>query len=293
MSNYSEIFFSTFTKYSGYIWSEITFQTETWYVNYFWWLIIISAVIWGLEILFPWRKKQPIFRKDFWLDCFYMFFNFLIFKIVIFASFSALVTAGFENIVGHPSELALLDANKMSFWLQIIVFFVSLDFIQWIVHYCFHRFNFLWQFHKVHHSVQEMGFAAHFRYHWMENVIYTPAKYLMVLLIGGFDHSSVFIIYYINIAIGHLNHANVNLNYGPLKFILNNPAMHIWHHSYSLPNNKKHGVNFGISLSVWDYIFRTNYIPKSGRDIKIGFKKLDQFPKTFIGQLVYPMFRKK
>jgi sterol desaturase/sphingolipid hydroxylase (fatty acid hydroxylase superfamily) len=36
-----------------------------------------------------------------------------------------------------------------------------------------------------------------------------------------------------------------------------------------MPN--KYGVNFGISLSVWDYIFKTNYIPKDGRDIELGF----------------------
>jgi hypothetical protein len=32
-----------------------------------------------------------------------------------------------------------------------------------------------------------------------------------------------------------------------------------------MPN--KYGVNFGISLSVW-IIFKTNYIPKDGRDIE-------------------------
>jgi sterol desaturase/sphingolipid hydroxylase (fatty acid hydroxylase superfamily) len=30
--------------------------------------------------------------------------------------------------------------------------------------------------------------------------------------------------------------------------------MHIWHHSKKIPN--KYGVNFGISLSLWDYIFK-------------------------------------
>ncbi|CAN0599421.1 unnamed protein product, partial [Ectocarpus sp. 12 AP-2014] len=50
-------------------WNSILFKVP-WYTNYFWGLIVISLLIWGLEILFPWRKQQSIFRKDFWLDAF-------------------------------------------------------------------------------------------------------------------------------------------------------------------------------------------------------------------------------
>ena len=50
--------------------------------NYFYYLIVLSLAVWGLELVFPWRKNQPAFRKDFWLDAFYMFFNFFIFSLV-------------------------------------------------------------------------------------------------------------------------------------------------------------------------------------------------------------------
>jgi sterol desaturase/sphingolipid hydroxylase (fatty acid hydroxylase superfamily) len=63
--------------------------------------------------------------------------------------------------------------------------------------------------------------------------------------------------------------------------------MHIWHHSKKMPN--KYGVNFGISLSVWDYIFKTNYIPKDGRDIELGFNDENEFPHDFIKQEFYPL----
>jgi sterol desaturase/sphingolipid hydroxylase (fatty acid hydroxylase superfamily) len=127
----------------------------------------------------------------------------------------------------------------------------------------------------------------------MENIFYTPAKYIVLLLIGGFEPSSVFVIYYINIAIGHLNHANLNVDYGPFKYILNNPKMHIWHHAKELPESHPHGMNYGISLSIWDYLFGTNYIPRSGRDIKLGFEELEHFPKTFAKQLIFPFGQRK
>lgn len=290
---YINLFIDSLKEFGGYMWNEITFQVVPWYQNYFWWLIVLSLVVWGLEVTFPWRKNQKVIRKDFWLDTFYMFFNFYIFKLVFFAGLAAISSKAFVDLLGGNTEvISLFDARELPYWVQIVVFFLAMDFIQWFVHVLLHKFDFLWQFHKVHHSVEEMGFAAHLRYHWMENVFYTPAKYIVLLLIGGFEPSSVFVIYYTNIAIGHLNHANLNLDYGPLKFILNNPKMHIWHHAKTLPEERKNGANFGISLSIWDYIFRTNYIPSSGRDIELGFNNMEKFPDSFLAQNIYPIGKK-
>ena len=68
--------------------------------------------------------------------------------------------------------------------------------------------------------------------------------------------------------------------------------MHIWHHAKELPENRKTGVNFGITLSIWDYIFKTNYIPHNGRDIELGFENDENFPQDFISQELYPLREK-
>jgi sterol desaturase/sphingolipid hydroxylase (fatty acid hydroxylase superfamily) len=68
--------------------------------------------------------------------------------------------------------------------------------------------------------------------------------------------------------------------------------MHIWHHAFEMPESRKYGINFGISLSLWDFIFGTAAIPHSGRDIKLGFPGLDKFPDNFIQQEIYG-FKKK
>ena len=73
-------------------------------------------------------------------------------------------------------SLAIVDITSLPTWLQLLVFFIVLDFVQWFTHSLLHRFKFLWKFHQVHHSVKEMGFAAHLRYHWMENIFYKPLK---------------------------------------------------------------------------------------------------------------------
>lgn len=290
--NYWNAFTQSFSNFGHYIWSEITFQVTPWYQNYFWLLIILSLVVWGLEIAFPWRKNQAIFRKDFWLDGFYMFFNFYIFALVI-SGFYELISLLATDAGYTANSIAIINIQEMPKWLGLLLFFLLNDFVQWFTHVLLHRYTFLWRFHKVHHSVEEMGFAAHLRYHWMENVLYKPLKTLVVLLLVGGEPSDAFIVHYFAIAIGHLNHANLALDYGPFKYILNNPKMHIWHHAHELPEDRPYGMNFGISLSVWDYLFGTNYIPSNGRDIKLGFPGLKQFPKSFFGQLICGFRREK
>jgi sterol desaturase/sphingolipid hydroxylase (fatty acid hydroxylase superfamily) len=286
-----ELFIQSLTDTARWTWNSIIFQVP-WYTNYFWGLIIISLIIWGLEILFPWRKSQGLFRKDFWLDVFYMFFNFFVFAIVITGVYSILEKAFGEFGITIES-LSLIDMSGLDMIWQLLIFFVTLDFVQWFTHILLHRVPLFWQFHKVHHSVVEMGFAAHLRFHWMENILYKPLKTLGVMIIGGFEPEQAYIVHFAAISIGHLNHANIKLTYGPLKYIFNNPVMHLWHHVYHLPKDRVHGMNYGISLSLWDYLFGTASIPDSKNgEIKLGFPGVEEFPKDFGGQFVYGFRRK-
>ena len=276
---------------ANWVWQLIVFQVP-WYQNYFYGLILISLLVWGLEILFPWRKEQKVIRKDFWLDGFYMFFNFFVFSIAI-SGFYRVLELFFSGIGIGMSSIALLDLSSLPSWAQLLIFFILSDLVQWGTHVLLHRVPAFWRFHQVHHSVIEMGFAAHLRYHWMENILYKPLKTLVVMFIGGFEPSQAFIVHFIAISIGHLNHANIKLTWGPLKYLINNPVMHLWHHSKRLPKGQMPGVNFGISLSLWDYLFGTSYLPKEDPDIELGFENVEEFPKGFWGQLKFGFHKEK
>jgi len=288
MNKYLDTFINAFNGTVDWTWKSIFFEVP-WYTNYFWGLITISLFVWVLEIIFPWRKEQSVFRKDFWLDGFYMFFNFFIFSIAI-SGFYRLIQVGFSDIGITSKSIAFIDPSSWPMWLQLLVFFVILDFVQWFTHTLLHKYSFLWKFHKVHHSVKEMGFAAHLRYHWMENIFYKPLKTFAVMILFGFEPEQAYIVHFIAITIGHFNHANIKITWGPLKYIINNPVMHLHHHAYDVPEGR-YGVNFGISLSLWDYIFKTNYIPEDSGTIDLGFPGVDKFPKSFIDQNTYG-FRK-
>ena len=285
-----EIITSAYSNYAKYLWSEIT--QPSWN-NYFYWLIGISLLFFGLELLRPWRKDQPKFRKDFWLDAFYMFFNFFLFSLVIYNAASEVVVNWFHQFLGlfGIENLVAIQIGSWPIWVQLLVLLIVRDFIHWNVHRMLHRVAWLWEFHKVHHSVEEMGFAAHLRYHWMENVVYRVLEYIPLAMIG-FGIQEFFIVHAFTTLVGHFNHSNLRVPLGPLKYIFNNPQMHIWHHARKMPKQHRYGMNYGLTLSIWDYLFKTACIPHDGRDIPLGFHGMKEFPKTFWGQNTHG-FRKK
>ena len=285
---YWEIITTSYKGYWDYLKQEILYPG--WH-NYFYWLIGISLFFWLWEIVFPWRKKQSIIRKDFWLDGFYMFFNFFIFSLIGYNAVSNVAVEAFNDFLGlfGISNLVAFEIQSWPYWTQLLTLFLIRDFIQYNVHQVLHRVPILWEFHKVHHSVEQMGFAAHLRFHWMETVVYRTLEYIPLAMIG-FGINDFIIVHLFALSVGHFNHSNINIPLGPLKYILNNPQMHIWHHAYSTSWPRKYGVNFGLTLSIWDYLFKTNHIPESGRDIDLGFEDLEKFPQGFLKQAGYPLF---
>ena len=97
MEWYYEIFLNNFRGYATYLWHEVL---HLHWGNYFYWLIAISLAVYALELLFPWRKNQPALRRDFWLDGFYMFFNFFLFSLVGYAAVSSVCRSGFQRPSG-------------------------------------------------------------------------------------------------------------------------------------------------------------------------------------------------
>jgi len=294
LSDYWQLFVDSYRNYANWLWDQILFRSQPWYYNYFWMLNTVSLLFILLEAWKPWREGQPVLRKDFWLDFFYMYFNFFLFSLLIYEAGANVVVAFFRDIqlqLGFDL-IGVVDVHSWPVWFQLLAFFILRDFIQWLIHVMLHRVPFLWNFHKVHHSVKEMGFAAHLRFHWMENIVYGTLQYLPLAFIG-FDLNHAFVVFLITTFIGHWNHANFTTNIGFLKYIFNNPEMHIWHHAKHLPPDRKYGVNFGLSLSIWDYLFRTNYIPHNGRDIELGFPGDEDFPHDFVRQNIYGLVPKK
>ncbi|MBX2814655.1 MAG: sterol desaturase family protein [Saprospiraceae bacterium] len=335
MQEYWDVFVNGYLGYARYLWYEITHPSLT---NYFYWLILVSLFFFSLEVVIPWRKGQKLFRKDFWLDAFYMFFNFFLFSLIVYNAASdvivKLLNDGIHSLLGI--DLSMINPMyQWPLWAVLLVGFFVRDFVQWWVHRLLHRSPRLWEFHKVHHSVEQMGFAAHLRFHWMETVVYRFCEYLPLALLG-IGLYDFFVIHIFTLAIGHFNHSNITVSgrltsgilglligiviatssfdvhiltapsiwtqvivvlgcalltsiiLGPfMKKVFNNPEMHLWHHVHDFPQEHPYGINFGLSLAIWDYLFGTAYVPKEDPSIKLGFPGVEKFPDSFVNQVTY------
>ncbi|MEM7206082.1 MAG: sterol desaturase family protein [Planctomycetota bacterium] len=284
-TDYLALFLESTRGYARYLAYEVSHPH---WGNYVYWLLGLSALVYALELLVPWRREQPRLRRDFWLDGFYMFFNFFVFSLVGYAGASEVAVRAFRDALAAIGidNLVAVEVGSWAPWLQVLTLFVFRDFVHWHVHRLLHRVPWLWEFHKVHHSVVQMGFAAHLRFHWMETVVYRTLEYVPLALIG-FGIDDFLVAHLVALGIGHLNHANVRVPMGPLRYLLNHAEMHIWHHARDLPGGHRYGVNYGLSLSVWDWLFGTACIPAGGRDLALGFPGLEGFPRSFVGQAVH------
>ena len=258
--------------------------------QYFFWLMLISILCFVLERLAPWRKDQRVLRNQFSQDLFWLVFNGHYLGVLL-AHVAAwmFLTLG-RSAVGMVT--GLYDAAWLSgqqLWVQCILFLVIRDFVEWLIHNLLHKVPFLWEFHKLHHSIEALDWIGNFRFHWMEVVVYRTLSYLPLVLLGV-DGRAILWMAIVGTLIGHLNHSNLRISWGPLRYLINSPRMHVWHHDEVLHGG--HGQNFGVVLSVWDWIFGTAYFPEDREQPeKLGFKGLDRYPRSILKRLVYPFWK--
>lgn len=261
------------------------------YLQYYFWLAATSLLVFILERLSPWRREQKVFRKQFWQDLFWLVFNGHYLGLVLALVSGKLILWLNSYLHAHgwplPQELAFLAGAPL--WLQFIVFFLLKDFLEWNIHRLLHIVPWLWEFHKLHHSIEELDWIGNFRFHWGEVVVYKTLSYLPLVVLGV-DGTVILIIAIIGTLMQDLNHANLPIDYGPLKYILNSPRMHVWHHDVEM--HGKGGQNFGIVLSVWDWLFGTVYWPKDrDQPQRLGFQGMEAYPRNVTARLFYPFYR--
>ena len=107
LEKYINLIGNSYKGYFNYLISEFTNLSWS---NYFYGLLAISLIVWLLEIIFPWRKNQPVFRKDFWLDLGYLFFNFFILNLILLIALSNVTEQLFNDFLA-VFNLQLVNIN--------------------------------------------------------------------------------------------------------------------------------------------------------------------------------------
>lgn len=270
-----------------------------------------------LLAFFVWYKSKQktsffnyLFNRKIWfsnsaiVDYFFIFFNGLI-KIFLIAPFLILgLTLSF-----HVNEiLTSYGLNIHLDWpiIPVLILYTLCitiigDFASYIVHFAMHKWEWLWEFHKIHHSATTLNPITQYRLHPIELII-NNAKNILVfgLVTGVFDYLSIHPIqkiYFLGANVfsfiflfwgANLRHSHVKLKYFSwLENIFISPIQHQIHHS----DNPIHfDKNMGAKLAIWDWLFGTLIKSDNIGKLKFGLGKNDNINYVSFWQNLYMPF---
>ncbi len=154
-------------------------------------------------------------------------------------------------------EIGILQWTKAGPWASLIFGLLLLDLIgAWLAHYVEHKVRWMWQFHAVHHTDQNVDTTTANRHHPGESVI-RFAFTVAATVITGAPMWLVFLYQSASVVLSQFNHSNIKMPGWldtSLRMVICTPNMHRVHHHYRQPYSD---VNYGNIFSFWDRIFGT------------------------------------
>lgn len=285
-------------------WRQIgnALQREVYGVNgrmllLFWGVLALAAVVTYLQTLRPHSLggflghlvpantlRHPSARADilFWLSR-RIFMPLLVLPLAV-----STVAAGhvayslLASMLGPPAHSAG-PAGPLTLVAFTITMFLVYDFAYYLYHVMQHRILFMWELHKVHHSAEVMVGVTKDRVHpfdeimnrWWDGLISGLAYGIWLFFALDPVEVTVFGInvYFIRntlLMMDFVRHTHMKLSYGRwLNGILICPHYHQLHHSVAPEHWDK---NFGLTLTIWDWLFGTLVVPKPSEDFVFGLQ---------------------
>jgi sterol desaturase/sphingolipid hydroxylase (fatty acid hydroxylase superfamily) len=218
------------------------------------------------------------------------------------------------NVFCRDATLAALDtglgARQPAHWpgwtvllLATLVELLAYELAYWFGHFLFHRIPALWEFHKVHHSAEELTALTELRQHPVEILVFmnliaiaTGSVFGVMTYVFGpgvqpftLLNGNILLMLFL-VSYGHLRHSHMWIAFtGVAGRILQSPAHHQIHHSDNPAHFEK---NLGFALALWDWIFGTLYVPRPEREsVHFGVGATEGEYSSVAGNYFHPFLR--
>ncbi len=174
----------------------------------------------------------------------------------------------------------------MPLWAKLIVGLLILDLVgAYLAHWVEHHVQWMWRFHAIHHTDQNVDVTSANRHHPGESVIRFVFTILATLVVGA-PIWLVMLYQSASIVLSQFIHSNVILPKWLdkiLVFVICTPNMHHVHHHYRMPYSD---TNYGNIFSIWDRLFRT-YVEVDNEKLVYGLDThMDKSEADSIGGLL-------
>lgn len=266
------------------------------------WVYLVSAALIGassilyrnaLDAKFSWQKSlREMFDFSHWktvsslTDFKYYFIESILFA--VFFSWFVLNAAAVSVFVYRVLFFFFGAGPKLNPTLAIniiytLIFLLAYDFGKYIIHRWLHTYPVLWEFHKFHHSAENLNPVTVYRVHPVESILLNSFAGLFSGAVSGvfiFIYPGVTMCSFLGVNFGiflfhlysNLRHSQVWISFPHwLSLIILSPAQHQIHHSCRVEHSHS---NFGVIFSFWDYFGNSLYIPEKKEDLKFGLPRM-------------------
>lgn len=206
-------------------------------------------VFWPLEELFSGNKStRPSLR-----DLAYLWF---------YQSYGLWLAAGLVYAIAyglrqHLPASWLASVQALPFWVQAVLALLLAEIWVYTFHRLSHKYDFLWQFHKVHHTLEDMTWSASSRQHPVDFLLIIVGANLPALLMG-IDLKSIALFVVLERFYTVLLHSDLAWDWGWFSKIVASPSLHRTHHQQS-----GHRTNYAGILSLLDWAAGTYRSPRA------------------------------
>lgn len=248
-------------------------------------LFFQALVFVPIERMLAVRPLSPL-RPEWRTDLAYYFVGHAGVQFVLIAVTAS--TTAMDALVA--SEALKAKVQALPLWLQFILAVFIADLAQALLHRAYHNVPWLWRFHAVHHSSRHMDWLAGSRMHFVE-ILLTRTAVLTPLVLLGFAPEALNA-YVILVGLqAVLAHANLNLDFGWLEYLLVTPRYHHWHHARD-PDYVD--ANYAIHLPLVDLLMRSFRLPPRRQwPPEYGVLKLETVPRGLLAQTLMPLRRRQ
>jgi len=221
--------------------------------------VAVSALIfWPLEEIFEGEKSVRPKLKDLAYLWFYQSYGLWIAAGIVYETAFLL-----RQLLPSPW---MQSVQSQPFWLQATEALLMAEIWVYVSHRLSHKWDFLWKFHSVHHSVEEMTWSASSRQHPVDFLFIIVGANLPAMMLG-IDLRSIALLILLERFYTVLLHSNLALDWGSFSKIIASPSLHKMHHQ---PDGHRH--NYAGILSLLDTLANTYRPPVSARQPKPSLK---------------------
>lgn len=221
------------------------------------WLVLLAIIFVPLERYFGERHAGRS-RTELASDLGFYFISSLLPAVLLAAPLALVAIAG-QRLLPDALPAAM---TALPLWAKLLLGLLIGEVGTYWGHRLSHEVPWLWRYHAVHHSTEQLYFLANTRTHPVDMVVtrlfgLTPLYLLGLAGPNAAGSAAPVLLLLIGTVWGFFIHANLRWRFGPLEWLVATPAFHHWHHSKFEHINR----NYASTLPVLDRLFGTYHLP--------------------------------